>query len=137
MRYTSIWAGIFALASSLLFYAAGEGFIALLTTLPEVRTEAAGYLIWLILLPLPAVWAFQFDGIFIGTTQIRRLRNAMFFSFLAYLAVVWLTQDALGNHGIWLAMLVFMGARAALLAAQYPAVARSVRSSGVSASAGS
>ena len=125
-RYTSIWAGLFAVASSALFLGLGEWFIALLTTLPDVRAAAGGYLVWLILLPLPAVWAFQFDGIFIGTTQIRRLRNAMFLSFLAFLATLFASREWIGNHGVWLAMLVFMGARALLLAAQYPAVARQV-----------
>ncbi len=125
-RYTSIWAALFAGLSSALFWLLGDTFVAWLTTLSDVRAEAAGYLIWLVLLPLPAVWAFQLDGIFIGTTQIRRLRNAMFASFLLFLAVLALMLDTWHNHAVWLAMLVFMAARAAILAWQYPAVARGI-----------
>ena len=76
--------------------------------------------------PLLGVWAFLFDGIFIGTTRSAALRNAMLVSIALYLAALWLLVPLLGNHGLWLAMSLFMVFRSVTLAACYPALERSI-----------
>ncbi|SFM12789.1 multidrug resistance protein, MATE family [Halopseudomonas yangmingensis] len=102
----------FALAFMLL----GPWLIQLLTGLPEVRELAVRYLPWLALLPLVAVWGFLFDGLFIGATRAREMRNAMLGSvLLVYLPLAWLLRDA-GNHGLWLGFHLFMLARGLSLA---------------------
>ena len=120
--YCSIWAGLIACFVSLLYLFWGTDIIALLTVLPEVRATAAEYLPWTAALPFVAVWAFMLDGIFIGTTRSRELRNSMFVAVIIYLAAVWLLLEPLQNHGIWLSMTIFMAARGMLLGALYPRV---------------
>jgi MATE family multidrug resistance protein len=122
--YTLVWSLAVAAAMSLLYALAGGMLIDLLTTLPEVRETARDYLPWVVAAPLAAVGAFHLDGVFIGTTRTAELRNSMLVALLCYLATVWLTLDALGNHGLWLAMTVFMVARTALLGAHYPRLER-------------
>ena len=122
--YTLLWSMIIAAAISLLYAVAGGWFIDLLTDLPDVRATARTYLPWMVAAPLAAVGAFHLDGVFIGTTRTVELRNSMFLAVLCYGAALWLTLDTLGNHGLWLAMLVFMVARTALLGALYPRVER-------------
>ncbi len=123
-RYSGLWALGLAAVLSLLLFAGGETFIAWLTLLPEVREAAAPLLPWAVAAPLVAVWAFHLDGVFIGTTQTAVLRNCMFVAAFAYLAVIWLSIDALGNSSLWLAMMVFMGLRGILLGAWYPRIER-------------
>ncbi len=122
--YTLLWSVLVALAIAVLYAAVGPLLIGLLTDLPEVRQTAQAYLPWLVAAPLAAVGAFHLDGIFIGTTRTVELRNSMFLALICYLLALWLALEPLGNHGLWLAMTVFMVARTALLAARYPQVER-------------
>ena len=69
------------------------------------------------------VFAFAYDGIYIGATWTRDMRNLMIVSLALYLAAWWLTRP-LGNTGLWLSILIFFGARGALQAARYPALVR-------------
>jgi MATE family multidrug resistance protein len=68
-------------------------------------------------------FAFAFDGIYVGATWTRDMRNLMIVSLLLYLGVWWLLRP-LGNTGLWLAILIYFGARGALQAARYPTLAR-------------
>lgn len=116
---TAAW---FSLATagiaSLSFALGGHYLIALLTGLPEVRATAGSYLPWMVTMPLIAVWSYLLDGVFIGATAIREMRNSIFIGLAVYLPVWWATQ-ALGNHGLWLAFLTFGLVRSAVLAAYY------------------
>lgn len=106
-----LWSLATALGLTLVFALAGNWIIALLTAIPSVRHTAAIYLPWLVALPLIGIWSYLLDGVFIGTTQVKAMQNTMLFSvFCIFLPVWWLTQ-ALGNHGLWIAMLSFFIAR--------------------------
>ena len=72
------------------------------------------------------MWSYQLDGIFIGATRGRAMRNAMAVSAALFAVALLVLVPSHGNHGLWLAFLIFMGARGATLAAAYPALARSL-----------
>ncbi|MFP4181412.1 MAG: MATE family efflux transporter, partial [Thiohalospira sp.] len=100
---------------------AGEYLIAMLTGIPEVRETAATYLLWAAAAPLVAVAGFLFDGVFIGATWTRELRNAMLVVvFGIYLPAWWLLMPAFGNHGLWAAMILFLLARGVALGLLWP-----------------
>lgn len=126
VKVSTLWALVFALLSALLFWLAGAWIIALFSDLAAVRSTAAAYLPWMIVSPLISVWSFQLDGIFIGTTRSVEMRNAMIVSLAAFLFASWLLIPAFGNHGLWLALMVFMAARAVTLGAFYPRIERSL-----------
>lgn len=88
----------------------------------DVRATAYDFLWLAALARVCGVMAFSFDGIYIGATWARDMRNLMVVSFLAYLAVWWLARP-LGNEGLWIAILSFFLARGLLQAARYPALA--------------
>ncbi len=111
VRLTLIWGFALSLALTAIYLAAGRQFIAFMTTAPEVRATAQMFLIWAALTPLAGVLAFQMDGIFIGATWSSDMRNMMLVSLAAYLAALAVLTPALGNHGLWLALLVFLGVR--------------------------
>ncbi|UYG00467.1 MATE family efflux transporter [Halomonas sp. GD1P12] len=113
-----------ALATALGFALFGNVLIALLTGLLEVRTTAAEYLPWMVAMPLIAVWSYLLDGVFIGTTAVREMRNSIFAGLGVYLPAWWLFQG-LGNHGLWLAFTLFMLTRSAVLAGYYARYRRS------------
>ena len=111
VKLTTVWGLATAALLSALFYLTGPAIIDLMTTSPEVRDTARPYLIWAVLTPIIATIAFQMDGIFIGATWSRDMRNMMLLSVLVYLVAWFALTPAFGNHGLWMALLVFLGAR--------------------------
>ena len=93
-----------------IFAGAGMTVIGWLTSLPEVQSMTSIYLPWLVVLPAFCLLPFLLDGLFIGTTRTREMRNSMVLSILIYL-LLWFVTEGLGNHGLWLALTGFMIAR--------------------------
>jgi MATE family multidrug resistance protein len=117
------WGFAFGLAATGLFALVGAAMIDPMTASADVR-DVAGQFLWLaVLAPVCGVMAFSYDGIYIGATWARDMRNLMVISLAVYLAAWWLLQP-LGNAGLWIALLIFFGARGVLQAARYPALAR-------------
>ena len=105
----SLWG---ALVLTVVFMMGGRWLIGLLTSIDDVRQTAGQFLSWLWLLPLASVWGFLFDGVFIGATRTREMQNTMLFSALGVFLPVWWLSTGLGNHGLWLALISLMLARA-------------------------
>ena len=115
VRLTLIWGFILAGVATVVFFLIGPSMIDLLTTNEVVRAEARTYLIWAALTALVGVVAFQMDGVYIGATWSADMRNMMLISLVAFLAVWWIATPTWGNHGLWLALEVFLGVRGATL----------------------
>ena len=109
------WSLLASLVFALLFLTGGQWFIDRQSDIPSVREMAYAYIPYLASLPLIVVWSYLLDGLFIGATRAREMRNAMLLSVALALPVGWLTQG-LGNHGLWLAFLCFMLLRGLSLA---------------------
>ena len=106
---------------SAIYGIAGSFFLALFTDQEAVLVEAKQYLFWMMLIPLAGSFAFMWDGVFIGATATRAMRNTMLVAtFMVFLPAYYLTYSTWGNHGLWLAMLVFMIFRAVSLGALVP-----------------
>lgn len=118
------WGVASAAALSLAFWIFGGMIIDIMTTAPNVRLAAREYLPWMAAAPLLGVWSWMLDGIFIGATRSRDMRNMMIITALVYYALVFVMMPALGNHGLWAALVLSYIARAATLAARYPALER-------------
>ncbi|MDH4611759.1 MATE family efflux transporter [Pseudomonas sp. BN102] len=101
------WSLLASLAFALFFLVGGGLFIDLQSDIAEVRAVAHLYLPYLAALPLVAVWSYLLDGLFIGATRAREMRNAMLVAVALSLPLGWGLQF-LGNHGLWLAFLAFM-----------------------------
>ncbi|MDO6459533.1 MATE family efflux transporter [Granulosicoccaceae sp. 1_MG-2023] len=127
VRYTTFWSLMTAVLACVLYAFAGEGIIALMTTLPGVRAQAAVYLPWVVFSPLVAVWCYQLDGIFLGATRTAAMRNSAFLSLLGLVLSAWWLMPLLGNHGLWAAMMVFHLLRGGLLGLAYPGLLRALR----------
>lgn len=122
--YCAIWALFLAATTSVTFLLFGSFFIDSFTISPEVRNFAYDFLPWLALAPLLCIWAFLFDGIFIGTTHIAEMRNAMFASAVLWAMLLFLSFDRLEYHAVWLSMNAFMLFRGILLGLAYPKIER-------------
>jgi len=123
VRLVLMWGFAFGLAATVLFAAIGNHMIDLMTASPDVREMARRFLWFAALAPVCGVMAFCYDGIYIGATWARDMRNLMLASLATYLVAWWLLQS-LDNAGLWIALLIFFIARGAYQAARYPALAR-------------
>ena len=66
--------------------------------------------------------AWMLDGIFIGATATRDMRNMMLLSAAIYLAALAVLLPLMGNHGLWAALLISFVARGITLGLRYPAL---------------
>ncbi|EAR50914.1 DNA-damage-inducible protein F [Oceanicola granulosus HTCC2516] len=121
---TSAWAAGICLVLALVFALAGGAVIDVLTTAPEVRAAARGYLVYMVAAPVVGVAAWMFDGIFIGATRTGDMRDMMVVSAATYFAAIYPLMWAFGNHGLWLGLLLSFAVRGLTLALRYPALER-------------
>lgn len=107
---SAFWSVIICLLLTLVFGWYGSALIRLITDISAVQQTAQVYLPWLVAMPLTSMWCFLLDGIFIGATKGREMRNSMFVAACTFF-VVFYGFAFWGNHALWLAMLSFMAMR--------------------------
>ena len=92
----------------------------LLTTQAEVIKSAQPYLIWVILVPIASFGSFIWDGVYIGATASKAMRNTLLgATFLVFAPVYYLLNPVMGNHALWMGMLLFMFSRGFILSLLY------------------
>jgi MATE family multidrug resistance protein len=111
IRLSARWTLGVAATLSTLFALAGWLAIDLLTSQPDLREAARDYLPWLVITPLVGCWAYLYDGVFVGAMLSRQMRDTMLFAALAVYLPAWYLLRPFGNHGLWLAFTLFLGAR--------------------------
>ena len=111
VRLALKWSLLFAVGFCVFYILTGPLLIRLLTDLSAVRETAMRYLPWLIISPLISVWSFLYDGVFVGATRAREMRNIMAFSTFLVFLPAWFLLQGYGNHGLWLAFTLFMASR--------------------------
>ncbi len=105
------WSLIFAVGFFLFYIVIGPSLIRVLTDLPDVRSTAMQFLPWLVVSPLISVWSFLYDGVYVGATRAREMRDIMVLSVFVIFIPAWYLLQGLGNHGLWLAFTLFMASR--------------------------
>lgn len=111
VRVIFSWGLAVSLAFSLIYGLGGKVLLGLLTTNQEIINMAGPYLFWVVLIPVISFTAFLWDGIYIGATVSKHLRNSILFALVFFLSLFYLCKDLLGNHGLWLALTVFLALR--------------------------
>ena len=106
---------ITAVIISLFYLIFFKEIIYIITDIEILRFISFQHILWVIIIPPVACFCYQLDGIFIGASQTKEIRNAMIVSVLGYIGVSILLTRYLGNHGIWFSLLLFMIFRAATL----------------------
>jgi len=111
LRRLWMWMLIVTTAYTLLYIIGGRWIVSLLTDESQVVATAGEYLWWACLIPAAGCVAFIWDGVFIGMTATRGMLVSSFLSALTFFTVYLLAEEALGNHGLWLAQVVYLAMR--------------------------
>jgi multidrug resistance protein, MATE family len=82
--------------------------INIITDIEILRFISYQHIIWVIIIPPLASFCYQLDGIFIGASQTKEMRNAMIVSVLSFLGISIYLTKYFGNHGLWFSLLIFM-----------------------------
>ena len=112
VKNSFILSSLTGLFISIIYFFINQYVINLMSDIEEIRKLSSSYVIWLILIPFIASFCYQFDGIFIGTSQTKELRNAMIFSVFFYLLFSIILTNYLSNTGVWISLCLFMILRA-------------------------
>jgi len=120
----AVWAFGTAFALAAGFWIMGPFVIDVMAKDPAVQQAARLYLPHMVAAPLLGALAWMLDGVFIGATRTKDMRNMMILSFLGYCGLVLLLLPSFGNHGLWMAMNGFFILRGISLALRYPALER-------------
>ncbi|MBO6758369.1 MAG: MATE family efflux transporter [Roseibium sp.] len=116
VRLTALWSFAVAAVLSLVLVSLGGVLLDLMTVSEDVRLVGRDYLFWAAAAPLFGVLAYQMDGVFIGATWSKDMRNMMLLSLAVFLAAYYALFPSMGNHGLWFALVLFLGIRGISLA---------------------
>ena len=111
VQLTMRWSFCIAIGLCILFWITGPIFVGLLTDIPEVVNTTLRYLPWVVVAPVIALWAYLYDGVFVGATRAKEMRNSMIASTFLVFVPAWFAFRFLGNHGLWLAFMIFLASR--------------------------
>lgn len=121
---TGFWSLMMALLFMGIYASFGQLIIRLLTSIDEVVLLADQYLWWVVIAPIIGVWSYLFDGLFVGATRSREMRNTMLLSALGVYLPAWYVLQGFGNHGLWAAILLFLLARGLTQSLYLPRIMR-------------
>ena len=82
-------------------------FIELMTDLESIKVICVSYSVWIVIIPFISSFCYQFDGIFVGASKTKELRNAMIISVSIYLLTAFFLVNFFGNLGLWIALSIF------------------------------
>lgn len=111
IRLTFVWGMGLSAAFSLGYWIFGIPILHLFSNQSEVIAAAIPYLFWVIVLPFAGGPSYLWDGVFVGMTAAKDMRNSMFIALVIYFASFYFLQQEFGNHGLWGALLLFLVAR--------------------------
>jgi len=115
IKYLLIWSAILAFSFTFLFFAAGDKILYILTDNASIIKDAMKYIHWTILVPIAGFAAFLFDGVYIGATASKAMRNIVVLATILFFPIYYLFETKLGNNGLWIALLLFLTLRSILM----------------------
>ncbi len=120
IRLLLIWGFSISIPFSILYALFPTEFVKIISDNTEILTEIKPYYIYMIIIPLITFAAFIWDGIYIGATASKAIRNTMIISSIFVFIPSWyILMPRFGNHGLWIAFLFFMIARGTAMSLMY------------------
>ena len=117
VRYLTYWGMSITIVFTILYVAFGKNILSLLTNDSDVILNSMDYIHWAVLVPICGFLAFIFDGIYIGATASKAMRNTIFIATMSFFVSYYTLHPVLHNDAVWIALLIFLLLRGILLLA--------------------
>jgi len=119
IRLSFVWGMALALLFSGLYFFFGHSLLWIFTDQADVVEASLPYLFWMVLMPLLGTPCYIWDGVYIGLTASKAMRDTMLIALLLYLGAFYLLDNTYGNHGLWMALLLYLLMRGVLQTVYY------------------
>lgn len=110
-----VWSGIIGVVSTFVYLVAADDMILLMTKDANVIEASKKYIGWMLVMPIISCLAFTWDGVYIGATASKAIRNSMLWAVVGFFAVYYALNASLGLHALWGAYIIHLLARSAYL----------------------
>jgi MATE family multidrug resistance protein len=110
-----VWSGIIGVVSTFVYLIAADDMILLMTKDTNVIEASGEYIGWMLVMPIISCLAFTWDGVYIGATASKAIRNSMLWAVVGFFAVYYALSHSLGLHALWGAYIIHLLARSAYL----------------------
>jgi MATE family multidrug resistance protein len=110
-----VWSGIIGVVSTFVYLFAADDMILLMTKDTNVIEASGEYIGWMLVMPIISCLAFTWDGVYIGATASKAIRNSMLWAVVGFFAVYYALSSSLGLHALWGAYIIHLLARSAYL----------------------
>ena len=110
-----VWSGIIGVVSTFVYLVAADDMILLMTKDANVIEASKKYIGWMLVMPIISCLAFTWDGVYIGATASKAIRNSMLWAVVGFFAVYYALSHSLGLHALWGAYIIHLLARSAYL----------------------
>ena len=111
IRLSFVWGMALAVGFSLTYWIFGENLLYVFTDETDVIAASLPFLFWMIVFPVISTPCYIWDGIYIGLTASKAMRDTMILALVVYVGAYFFLENDYGNDGLWAALLIFMGAR--------------------------
>jgi MATE family multidrug resistance protein len=111
IRRVFLWSTLMAIGYAVLYGVFGKVLFRLFTDAGEVIAASGPYILWMAVLPVIGFASYIWDGVFVGLTASRAMRNSMIISLGVYLLAFFVFQNFLAMSALWASLAIFLGAR--------------------------
>jgi len=119
LKYVAFWSCGLGLLYSAVYGLLGTPIVSIFADQdPSIIAMGETFLFWMIIMPIVGIASYIWDGVFVGITASRTMRNAMFLSLIVFASTYMLTR-AWENHGLWFSLMMFLLARGIIQTIQY------------------
>ena len=108
IKLSFIWGFALAILYAAIYGIGGQHLLYIFTDDMDIIDTAQPYLIWMIIFPLLGTACYIWDGVYIGLTASKAMRNTMLLAFSAFILTYFIFGQGWNNHGLWLSLTAFM-----------------------------
>lgn len=108
IKYIFRWGWILTILFTIIYFFWGDQILQLLTNNQSVLEASKPYFKWVLLVPICGFGAFLWDGVYVGATASKAMRNAIFIATFGYFVLYFLIEPVIGNSALWMALLLFL-----------------------------
>ena len=111
VRFSFGWGFVLAMLFTFSFWVWGDAIMHIFTDKETVIAAAQSYFFWILILPVVGFSCYVWDGIYIGLTASKAMRNCMLLALALFGIAYYFITPYFPIHGLWFSLLMFLGAR--------------------------